>query len=277
MVSTPVGPFTNMPGDVLPEYTKTHRIMKDTVQFGFHPVGGRNAHFSRDLLVAGCCNHGGHAVCYGARPFRGRSEMEIQLIGVPYNDSISSHEREILLGLLKRPKGRGHIDSHNDVPRCSQDKPDTHFIVYQGYEVWDKRDPSDVKQKKYGYRTTLRFLRKNEKVGMQVTEDGDLYFYYDGVCQGLAASNVYLEGFDIYPFFELRGHVHVALITKACKLVLFLVNYSSLKHSLIGTAWNLCVCVCVGGGDPLVNCAYQISWKLPLQISPLLVVRKSSH
>ena len=216
MVSRRVGPFTNMPGDVLPEYTKTHRIMKDTIQFGFHPVGGRNAHFSQDLLVAGCCNHGGHAVCYGAWPFQGRSEMEIQLIGVPYNDSISSHEREILLGLLKREKGRGHVDSHNDIPRCSQDKPE-HFIVYQGYEVWDKRDPNDVKKNKYGYRTTLRFLAKNEKVGMQVTEDGDLYFYYDGVCQGLAASNVYLEGYDIYPFFELCGNVHVALITKACR------------------------------------------------------------
>ena len=238
MVSRRVGPFTNMPGDVLPEYTSTHRIMKDTVQFGFHPVGGRNAHFSRDLLVAGCCNHGGHAVCYGAWPFQGRSEMEIKLIGVPYNDSISSHEREILLGLLKRKKGQGHVDSHNDIPRCSQDKPD-HFIVYQGYEVWDKRDPKNVKQKTYGYRTTLRFLNKNEKVGMQVTEDGELYFYYDGVCQGLAASNVYLEGYDIYPFFELRGNVHVALITKACKLLPF----QTCNMSIYGTLWSL-------GGNP---------------------------
>ena len=144
--------------------------------------------------------------------------MEIKLIGVPYNDSISSHEREILLGLLKRKKGKGHVDSHNEVPRCSQDKPD-HFIVYQGYEVWDKRDPNDIKKQTYGYRTTLRFLSKDETVGMQVTENGDLYFFYDGVCQGLAASNVYMDDYDVYPFFELRGNVHVALITKACKLV----------------------------------------------------------
>ena len=212
------GPFPNMPGEVLPEYTETHRVTTDTIQFGFHPVGGRNAHFSRDLLVAGCCNHGGHAVCYGAQPFKGRSEMEVVLIGVPYNDSISSHEREILLGLLKRDKKRGHVDCHSDVPRCSQDKAD-HFIVYQGYEVFNKMDPKNVKKEDYGYRTSLRFLGKDETVGMKVTDTGDLYFYYNGVCQGLAASNVYLEGYDIYPFFELRGNVHVVRITKACKMV----------------------------------------------------------
>ena len=209
------GPFSNMPGDVLPEYTEKHRVTTDTIQFGFHPVGGRNAHFSRDLLVSGCCKHGGHAVCYGAWPFRGWSEMEVKLIGVPYNDSISSHEREILMGLLKRKKGKGHVDSHNDVPSCSQNQSADHFIVYQGFEIHNKMDPKNVQVEKYGYRTSLRLLEKDETVGMQVTDAGELYFYVDGVCQGLAASNVYLEGYDIYPFFELRGNVHVVRITKA--------------------------------------------------------------
>ena len=214
-----VGPFTNMPGDVLPEHSETNRVTKNEIQFGFHPVGGRNAHFSHDLLVAGCCNHGGHAVCYGAWPFRGRSEMEVKIIGVPYNDSMSSHEREILMGLLKRPVGKGHVDSHNEIPRCSQDdKQGKHFIVYRGFEIFNMLDPKNVKSNQYGYRTSLRLLDKYETIGMQVTENGDLYFYVDGVCQGLAASNVYLDGYDIYPFFELRGNVHVVRITKACKL-----------------------------------------------------------
>lgn len=204
-----------MPGDVLPEYSKEHRVTKDTVQFGFHPVGGRNAHFSRDLMVAGCCNHGGHAVCYGAVPFRGRSEMEVEIIGVPYNDSISSHEQEILMGLLKRKSGQSHVESQNDVPRCAQDKPADHFIVYQGFKIHNKMNPENITETVYGYRTSLRLLSKFDTLGMQVTETGDLYFYVNGVCQGLAASNVYLEGFDIYPIFELRGNVHVVRITKA--------------------------------------------------------------
>ena len=213
-----VGPFTNMPGDVLPEYTKDHRVTKNEVQFGFHPVGGRNAHFSRDLLVAGCCNHGGHCVCYGALPFRGRSEMEVKIIGVPYNDSMSSHERELLMGLMRRPKGSGHVESQNDVPRCSQDdRNGDHFIVYRGYEIFEHMDPKDVKKRKYGYRTSLRIMDKNETLGIQVTENGSLYFYINGVCQGLALSNVYMDGYDIYPFFELRGNVHIVRITKACK------------------------------------------------------------
>ena len=212
-----VGPFTNMPGDVLPEYLPTHRVMKDTIQFGFHPVGGRNAHFSRDLLIAGCCNHGGHAVCYGAWPFRGLSEMEVKIIGIPHNDSISAYEQELLMGLMKRKKGTGHVDCHNDVPRCSQDKPADHFIVYQSFKVSNKMDPKNIVVKEYGYRTTLRLLDKWDTLGMQVTENGELYFYVKGVCQGLAATNVYLEGYDIYPFFELRGNVHVVRVTKACR------------------------------------------------------------
>ena len=58
-------------------------------------------------------------------------------------------------------------------------------------------------------------LRQDDHVGLQVSGDGTLTYFVNGMSQGVVAAHVYQKGFDVYCFVELLDSCKAVEITRA--------------------------------------------------------------
>ena len=59
-------------------------------------------------------------------------------------------------------------------------------------------------------------LKVGDRVGFQISDGGTLRFFYNGHSEGIAASNVYLRMFDLYPFARIAQGTDMGVkITRA--------------------------------------------------------------
>lgn len=187
---------------------RTFLSSKKVIQFGFHLVAGKNIILSENGLEAlrqEPDNDPYDAVVYGGEPLKGTAEFEVEILH--YNDS--KWRGSVQIGVMRLREGN-ELEQHN-IPRLSE-CGDNHCIwLYD--EVYNRLDQ---KLHKTDYSTqNLQTLREYERVGLQLTHEGDLYFFMKGKCLGLAASGVYMSGYDVYPVVDVSGGCRAVKITRA--------------------------------------------------------------
>ena len=182
-------------------------VLRKTVEFGFHSTCSDNVKISANGLLAerkASCSRG---VVYGAKVVRGTTEFEVEIIfydGTMWDGSLK-------LGVMQCKAG-SEI-ALGDIPRYSpgtqnycmfcSDRIENVLVGYSG--------PAEVK---YGS-TKLNDLRKGDYLGMQVSHDGVLTFFVNGKSQGVAAQDVYQEGYDLYPVVDVYASCKAVRITRA--------------------------------------------------------------
>ena len=168
-------------------------ILPQIIQFGYHNVCGK------DMVIAdnsrGAKRRGiyfCHGVVYSALPLNNTAEFEVVL---------KSN------GVARYKTGQGI-----QVDKISFDS--IHHCVWNcEYTVYNNLGPYPT-QRWYG--THKLYLNEGERVGLRLNHDGKLLFFLNGVSHGVAAKNVYKEGYDVYAVVE---HVQfdncVTAITRA--------------------------------------------------------------
>lgn len=189
------------------------------MQFGFHPVTGSNIKLSADTTEARRKNADNdfNTTVYGAKPFEGTVEFEVEL-----TDLTKGVAGGTLQVGIKWLKSDSEILERN-IPRWSIEGDD--YCTWYYTEIWNKFKGNLIKTR-YGSNIPDE-VKQGEKIGMRVTHAGDLIFIVNGRSQGVAASNVYKEGYDVYPVLDIRRRCYAVKITRAGKL-----NQSSPCRSL---------------------------------------------
>lgn len=187
-------------------------ILPDSVQFGFHPVTGRNimllenGHmYARriDPEFTSC-----DAVVYGAKPFKQRRGGVFEVL----IDEHSRRQNETIgIGVRMLPTGTEITES--DVPKLSSISTNYHCMWFED-KVWNKLSDDNHCKSDYGS-VLLHSLQQGDRVGLRVTSNGDLYFYVNGKNQGVAAKDLHEEGFEIYPVVDVRYNCYAVRITKS--------------------------------------------------------------
>ena len=94
--------------------------------------------------------------------------------------------------------------------RRRQRKSPKLFNTFNGNCIWETGAIVNALEKipsTTGYKQArdLELLIKGDRVGMKITQEGDLEFFINGVSQGVAASNVYKPSnrYELYPLVKL--------------------------------------------------------------------------
>lgn len=187
-------------------------------KFGFNRraiAGNRNVGISADDMYVTRYDHekvSDHGVVCGAMPFRGASIFEVEL--TIYKDRRTKKRKwgwSVAVGILRHT-----VDYKLDrfsVPQ-SFEFGSGRIVVWTRHEVMNKLGWSRQKQFKYG-KMHLNDLKTGDRIGIQVERNGNLFFTVNGESQGLAANNVYLEGYDVYPVVDMTGDCIAARIIRA--------------------------------------------------------------
>lgn len=190
---------------------KTSFILPESVQFGYHESAhSRQMSLSEDKLTATKIDpnsHYAHGVCYGAIPLRGTAEFEVEITS--YGTGWS--------GTMKLGVMRCKTDSKlaGSIPRYSPEGQD--HCVWSSNKIHNRLTggPTEVEpEKRYGDRN-LDDLTVDDKVGFRLSYDGNLTFFVNGTSQGIAADNIYLRGYDVYPVVDHYANCKATRIVRA--------------------------------------------------------------
>jgi hypothetical protein len=178
------------------------------IQFGFHREAWENVFISQTSNRAMIVDQGrGSGIAYSARPLQGVSEFEVRLL--EYAGGIRG---SLKLGVMRR-KANGCVA----MPRLSEHRNNSCMCFHSRFkektEFQNNLGAVHVLQF-YGI-VNLCDLRENDRFGLQVSAQGDLSFFVNGVSQGVAVRRVYEVGFDVYCFVELMESCRMVEITRA--------------------------------------------------------------
>lgn len=209
-------------------------VLSDKVNFGFHPVKGRNIILSKNRHYAKRSRPKvsiGECILYGERPLTGMAEMEVKVTN--YDDS--EQNSSLRIGVM-RLKFNSQLSCEN-LPRYSEDGEE-HCVwldqsIYNNFSTHKSgeyilnepivkgrvnKDGGIVNQ--YSEVSLLQ-LELGDRVGFHLTKRGELLFLINGKSQGVAVTGVYREGFRVYPVVEIIGKCCGIKITRAGKCMLF--------------------------------------------------------
>lgn len=189
-------------------------VLDKDIQFGFHRKARENVFVSQSTHRAMVVDHSRRAgIAYTARPLSGVAEFEVRLL--EYAGGIRG---SLKLGLMWR-KANDQVPSLS-MPRLSEHR-DNSCVWFQS-----KFKEKTEFQNNFGAVHLLRYygivnlcdLRQDDCLGLQVSAEGDLSFFVNGVSQGVAARQVYQVGLEVYCFVELMESCKAVEITRAGKL-----------------------------------------------------------
>ena len=141
---------------------------------------------------------------YGAKPLRGVSEFEVELVS--YGTGWSG---TVKLGVVKWKKGIPLTEKA--IPRYSPEG--THHCVWSSDKLHNRLTDCFT-EAPYGV-VNLDELRAGDRVGMRVTHEGILEFFVNGQHQGVAAHRIYQRGYDVYAVVDHYANCKATRITRA--------------------------------------------------------------
>ena len=184
--------------------------LSDKITFGYSKVCRSAIVISDDGLSARRRNpdrylNGG--VVYGEKPLKGLSEFEVEI--VRYDSSV--WYGSVRFGVMKISKEKKITVS--DVPHVSYNAPN-HFL-------WSRDQLHNYFSHKrvatrYGDQD-LDDLRKGDRVGLILNENGDLSFLINGWSQGVACRNIVSEDHNLFAVVDHRGNCVETRITRSGK------------------------------------------------------------
>lgn len=152
----------------------------------------------------------GPGLVYAAIPFRGAAEFEVKLLD--YNIGIRG---SLKLGIMQRKMNQS--SSQAAIPKLSEHRDNSCIwfksIFKQKTEFQNNMGGVHM-LRHYGW-VNLDELKKDDRMGLQLTLDGDLSFFVNGISQGLAAECIYKEGYDVFCFIELVEGCQAIEVTRA--------------------------------------------------------------
>ena len=154
-----------------------------------------------------------NGVVYSDRPAKGLCEFEIEVIS--YGTGWSGNFK---LGLM----------SHKTSDRRIKEKIPRYTPESQNHCVWCASKLHDritsMTEIPYGDRT-LDELREGDRLGMQITPQGTLQYFLNGVPQGIGATDLHKPGHDLYLAVDHYANCKATKITRAGQsLSLFCTN-----------------------------------------------------
>lgn len=188
--------------------------LPEEVHFGFHRQAGENVFVARSMHRAMRMDQAGRVgIVYIAKPFRNLTEFEVRLLDCN-NGRVGS---SLKMGLMRRRVST--LDRTVSIPKLSEHRDNS----CMWFKSWYK--PKSEFQNNFGAIHVLQFygyidlceLKQDDRLGLQLNAEGELSFFVNGICQGVAAHGMYESGYDLYGFLELvEGHMGVE-ITRAGK------------------------------------------------------------
>jgi len=186
-------------------------LPQDTL-FGFYRQAGSNVFLSKNSLHAIKVDKlEGSALVYSALPLSGVAEFEVRMV-----DYYHGIRGSIRLGLMQRPACHGNDELSMPKPSEHRDnscmwfrssfKPRTEFQNNLGGSLHMLRF--------YGT-SDLGELQQGDRVGLQLTAQGHLSFFVNGLNQGVAAEGVYRQHWDVYCFVEMTEGCEAIEVTRA--------------------------------------------------------------
>ncbi len=193
--------------------------LKEEIQFGFHRKAGHNTFVTRSGCKAMLVDPPkGSGVVYGAVPMKKLTEFEVRLLD--YNLSLRG---SLKIGVMrKKVTGRYPADS---APKLSEHRDNSCLCFKSRFKEKTEfqNNLGGVHMLRYYGAVNFDGLRENDRLGLQLNRDGDLSFFVNGISQGMAARQIYKEGYEVYCFIELVEGYKSVEITKAGKSVLCMV------------------------------------------------------
>ena len=192
-------------------------VLPKNIKFGFHPITGRNILLSKDRRTANRARPRqglGGCTVYGEKPLKGIAEMEVQITNCDQGELLTS----IRIGVMRMKFSDGQL-AQKDLPRYSEDGDD--YCVLLGTDIFNNLSTDEGQERewktvnKYYYPTDLKYLDIGDRVGLHLTQNGDLMFLVNDESLGLAETNVYREGFKVYPVVDIIGKCCSVKITRA--------------------------------------------------------------
>ena len=188
-------------------------VLPREIQFGFHKQAGDNIFVSRSTHRAMRMDQAGRVgLVYTERPLTGLTELEVRL--VDYSSRVGS---SLKMGLMRRRATT--MDRTVSMPKLAEHRDNSCAWFKSWYkpktEFQNNFSSIHILQF-YGY-VNLGDLKQDDRIGLQLSAEGELSFFVNGMSQGVAAYGVYDSQYDVYGFIELvEGHRAVEL-TRAGK------------------------------------------------------------
>lgn len=185
--------------------------------FGFHRralAGNRRVGISADDTYVTRYEpekHNDHGVVVGAVPFRGASLFEVEL--TVYEDKYNKRKWgwSVTVGIMRH--SCDYTLERYSIPQ-SFEFGTGRIVVWTRQELLNKLGYGNPTITPYG-KINLNDLITGDRIGIKVERNGNLFFLVNGENQGLAADNVYLEGYDVYPVVDMSGDCYAARIIRA--------------------------------------------------------------
>ena len=184
-------------------------VLDKDIQFGFHRQAGNNVFVSRSshkaLMVDVAC---GPALAYGAIPLSNMAEFEVRLL----DHSSRSIRGSLKMGVMRRKLKNSPLAS---IPKLSEHRDNSCMCFKSKF-----KEKTEF-QNNLGYIHLLKYyglvdfckLQENDCLGLQLSPEGDLSFFVNGINQGVAAHDVYQDGYEVYCFIEMvEGYKSVEII-----------------------------------------------------------------
>ena len=145
------------------------------------------------------------SIVYSAQPLNEQSFFEVKVTLLS-----SSCTGKVMLGVCRVPKG-SPLSTYSIQKTPPYES--SNFCMWHNSSLWNNLHPVHTKVS-YGS-IHLMDLKSNDRVGLDVSLAGDLFFYVNGQCQGLAAKNIYLESCDVYAVVTLLEGCDSISVTKS--------------------------------------------------------------
>lgn len=182
------------------------------IQFGFHPVTGENIQLSENNMAAQRVYRtygGGDAVVIGAKRLKPPSKLEVEIISVESKSRGTPVPASLQIGVMQCKSGTQPKKS--DLPTRSEFS-DNCCVLWKSY-VWNNLG-SQLKTSKYTS-VNLCETKQGDRVGVGLTNEGDLLFFLNGKSHGVAVWNVCRKGYDLYPVVDVANACLAIRITTA--------------------------------------------------------------
>ena len=209
-------------------------LATSSVQFGFFTrPAGRNTKVEFDGRIASRKipqnDDFANGVVYGNKQLSGRSKFEMEILTCSYRFGT------LKLGIARHAPRRQYL-----IPSIAE--------TAEGHLVWlgdgiyaNDKELLPCRAKKYSS-IDLHDLKSGCRVGFDISSDGKLSFTVNGYNQGIAARNVYKEGFTVRPVVDLFGGCRVT-ITQALtsQWIYKLKNYVSYSQYIVARVYVILI------------------------------------
>ena len=188
--------------------------MEGVIHFRFHSVTGKNIALSSDGLEARRkrVGDGADAVVMGAKPLIGSAKLEVEVLSI---SNMHQGMGSIQIGVMQCKSGTEFEQS--DIP-CHAEFGNSYCVLWKSF-IWNSLGDR-MTTCKYGS-LNLYNVNQGDRVGMGITNEGDLLFFLNGKSHGVGVWNVCREGFDLYPVVDVANACAAVRITTAGMLRLF--------------------------------------------------------